>query len=117
MFCMKGITHFERVKIASDTETLVTVNFTIPPFSDHVRVVCMDVLRKNVKEEVAVCNKCKISIQCRGLSTSGQIRNPKNKHDIEKSAVVSAKRPAVDDVASTSANTKQQISTFFIRHS
>ena len=75
----------------------------------------MDVLKKIVKDEVAVCNKCKMSIKCRGWSTRGLIRHLKNKHDIEKSPVVSAKRPAVDNIASISANTKQQKLIFFIR--
>ena len=56
-----------------------------------------------------------MSIKCRGWSTSGLIRHLKNKHDIEKSAVVSGRRPAVDDVASTPAITKQQKLHFFIR--
>ena len=52
---------------------------------------------KSVNEEVPVCNKCKKSIKCGGWSTSGLIRHLKNKHDIEKSVVVPAKRTAVDD--------------------
>ena len=75
---------------------------------------------KSVNEEVAVCNKCKTSIKCRGRSTSGLIRHLKSKHDIEKSLVVPwAKRTAVDDGASTSSsnkNTVQQKLTFFIRN-
>lgn len=75
---------------------------------------------KNVKEEVAVCNKCKIPIKCRGWSTSGLIRHLKNKHGIDKSVVVpvTAKRPAVDDGVSSSSgkkNTVQQKLSFFIR--
>ena len=79
---------------------------------------------KSVNEEVAVYNKCKTSIKCRGWSTSGLIRHLKSKHeyimqhDIEKSVVVPAKRSAVDDGASTSSSKKttvQQKLTFFIR--
>ena len=61
---------------------------------------------KSLNKEVAVCNKCKTSIKCRGWSTSGLIRHLKSKHDIEKSVVVPAKLTAVDDGASTSSSKK-----------
>ena len=64
---------------------------------------------KSVNEEVAVCNKCKTSIKCRGWSTSGLIRHLKSKHDIEKSIVVPTKRTAVDDGASTSSSKKTTV--------
>ena len=64
---------------------------------------------KSVNEEVAVCNKCKTSIKCRGWSTSVLIRHLKSKHDIEKSVVVPAKHTAVDDGASTSSSKKTTV--------
>ena len=73
---------------------------------------------KSLNEEVAVCNKCKTFIKCRGWSTSWLIRHLKSKHDIEKSVVVPAKCTAVDDGLSTSSSkntTVQQKLTVFIR--
>ena len=75
-------------------------------------------LTKSANDEVAVCNKCKTSIKCRGWSKSGLIRHLKSKHDIEKSVVVPAKRTVGDDGGSTSSSKKttvQQKLTFFIR--
>ena len=70
---------------------------------------------KNGNDEVAVCNKCKAFIKCKGWLTSGLIRHLKNKHDIQKS-VVPAKRREHIAAAGLSASlgyTEQPHSVFY----